>query len=148
MIFPQLAEQPTWDEIHYSFKQMNSWEERYRKLLLLGKQLTNIPVEYQDKKIAISGCESKTWFYVDHNQQLWLDSEARIIRGIIIILLALIMHNKDAFVSINIINILDNIGLKSYISNSRINGINAIWNKLIALHSDKHATDLDFFNFL
>ncbi|CAG9000877.1 MAG: Sulfur acceptor protein CsdE [Candidatus Celerinatantimonas neptuna] len=146
MNFPQLAKQPSWDDIHHSFKQMNSWEERYRQLLLLGKQLTAIPAENQDKKIAISGCESKTWFYIDQNHQLWLDSEARIIRGIIIILLTLITYNnKDSFISINLIDVLDDLGLKNYISHSRINGINSIWNKIIELHSNKREADPNLF---
>ncbi|MFM2480007.1 SufE family protein [Celerinatantimonas sp. YJH-8] len=133
MNYPQLIQQVlTWDKLETQFQSLSSGEERYRQLLLLGKALPRIEPEKCIAKNEVQGCESKSWFYSD-DQNIWIDSEARVIRGLIYLLLLLCQHTQDPalLMQLDLPAILNKLKLQQFLSTSRINGIQAIWSLLI-----------------
>ncbi|CAG9297000.1 SufE family protein [Celerinatantimonas diazotrophica] len=135
MIYPQTSSLPDWQSLQVLFTSATSYEERYRQLLLLGKKFPAMPEDYRQEQNEVSGCESRSWVYTEKNQ-LWCDSEARIIRGLMTILLSLVNHSDyQSIKSIDLIAKLEQLGLRHYISESRINGIQAIWQQLSALQT-------------
>lgn len=135
MNYPQAKDLPSWEKLREQFTIFSSWEERYRALLLLSKQLPPVEARFKSPDYEIDGCESKSWLINDGND-IWIDSQARIIKGMMVIILTLVNQPPVADLNqINIVGTLDKLGLRHYISQSRINGIQAIWQQIIALNT-------------
>ncbi|WP_305857173.1 SufE family protein [Balneatrix alpica] len=69
----------------------SGWEGRYRELMRLGKELPALPATLLAQAEPIQGCESAVnWVYglaEDQRFYCWLDGDARIIKGLLAILL-------------------------------------------------------------
>ncbi|MEC6798846.1 cysteine desulfurase sulfur acceptor subunit CsdE [Photobacterium sp. S4TG1] len=106
------------------------WEDRYRNVIQLGKKLPLLDDSYKQDQLKISGCESQVWLHhqvVDDHYYFIADSDARIVRGLITLVLAA-YHGKtaaeiDAF---DINTYFDDLGLITHLSPSRGNGLKAI----------------------
>lgn len=106
------------------------WEDRYRNVIQLGKKLPLLDDSYKQDQLKISGCESQVWLHhqvVDDHYYFIADSDARIVRGLITLVLAA-YHGKtaaeiDAF---DINAYFDDLGLITHLSPSRGNGLKAI----------------------
>ena len=55
------------------FARAGAWEERYRELIQLGKQLPAIPAEWRGEEQELPGCESQVWLLAQP------DAEGRIV---------------------------------------------------------------------
>ena len=73
------------EELKETFGFFDDWEDKYRFIIDLGKDLT--PLEEADKTEAnlIRGCQSQVWLthaLVDGKVHFQLDSDAHIVRGL------------------------------------------------------------------
>jgi len=124
------------------FTAKKSWEEKFRQLMLLGKQLPPLPTEFQLDDHLVSGCESKVWLVSAwHNETLHLaaSSDAKIVKGLVSIVLAA-FNNKTA-VDINQFDLdmyLKQLNLLNQLSPSRANGMHAIVAKIQNIASKSH----------
>lgn len=114
-----------------TMKQFKGWEDRYRQVIQWGKKLPVMPDELKSERVTVSGCESKVWL-VSHQCEdgTWsfcADSDARIVRGLIALVLAAYNGKKSQQIQLFDINeYFDNIGLIAHLSPSRGNGLKAI----------------------
>lgn len=119
------------------FKGINSWEEKYKHLIELGKALPPMEESYKIEKNLVRGCQSKVWFHVDNRDgRLYFqgDSDAAIVKGIVALLLHVysgrtpdeILSTKPTF--------LEDIGLREHLSMSRSNGLSSML-KQISLYA-------------
>lgn len=73
------------------FLPLTQWEDKYRQLILLGKQLPALPDECKAQAKEIAGCENRVWlgFTQSDNGTMHFfgDSEGRIVRGLLAVLL-------------------------------------------------------------
>ncbi|WP_427981343.1 SufE family protein [Agarivorans sp.] len=115
-------------QIEQLFTHCQAWEERYRQLLLLAKQLQAMPEQYKEPQTLVQGCESEVWLH-QQEQQLYLDSNARIIKGLIVIVLACYQAQPQNAQTV-FKKTLESLGLAHHLSDSRNNGIRAIWQKI------------------
>lgn len=103
------------------------WEARYRTLMLLGKELPALSEPERAAATLVPGCEAKVWFAVaEDHERLWfrLDSEARIVRGLLALLLAI--YNGKTRTEIAVIDIdaiFAELDLHKHLSPSRSNGL-------------------------
>ena len=72
------------------FTKAPNWQERYRQIMLLGKDLPKLSPEFRVDAAQVKGCESDAWIY--HLEQAGkhyylADSDARIVKGLIGLLL-------------------------------------------------------------
>jgi cysteine desulfuration protein SufE len=68
-----------------------SWEQRARLLMQWGDRLTALSDEAKTDEHLVDGCESKVWLVgdvVDGHWQFRAASDARLIRGLVALLLA------------------------------------------------------------
>lgn len=126
----------TFQQILDLFTQQNSWEERYRQLILLGKNLEK--PENLDKLPIITGCESTLWFEIlpqtNSTYYFIAYSEARILNGLLVILLTLINgKTAEQLKSLDITAILNQLGIAQRLSDTRLNGLKNIEKKLHSL---------------
>ncbi len=103
--------------------------------MLLGKQLERLEKSYRNEQSLISGCESLAWLVATKDSQgifyFKADSDAKIIRGLLVIILAA-FNNKTALQiqSFDIKSYFERLGLLQHLSPSRGNGILAIVDKI------------------
>ena len=108
------------------------WQERYRQIMLLGKELPTLPTGWQTDKARLHGCESSVWLHHHYDRQTMrlyfaADSDARVIRGLIAIVLAVFSGKTPAeIVAENIEARFQALELFAHLSPSRGNGLRAI----------------------
>lgn len=126
------------DKIIEKFSRIKSWDSRHREIMLLGKQLDRLDKSLRDSQSLISGCESSAWLVMQNKSQgvynFQADSDAKIIRGLLVIVLAA-FNGKTAMQieSFDINNYFERLGLMHHLSPSRGNGILAIVAKIRSL---------------
>lgn len=120
------------------FTNIKSWDSRHREIMLLGKQLTRLTQSAKNEQSLISGCESLAWLVAEQNTQgvfnFQADSDAKIIRGLLVIVLAA-FNNKTAaqIQAFDIQGYFETLGLMQHLSPSRGNGVLAIVEKIKSL---------------
>ena len=108
------------------------WEERYRYIIDLGKQLPNFPSEMQTAERIVHGCQSQVWLEVvfdkDTNiMHLAADSDAIIVRGLVAMVLAA-LNNKSpqAILDYDMEAYFASVDLLKNLSSTRGNGVRAM----------------------
>lgn len=117
------------------FSHIKSWDTRHREIMLLGKELQRLDKLYRDEQSLISGCESLAWLVATKNSQgmfsFQADSDAKIIRGLLVIVLS--AFNGKSKLQIDKFDInayFERLGLMQHLSPSRGNGVLAIVDKI------------------
>lgn len=106
------------------------WEDRYRQIIQWGKRLPVMPEALKSEQVLVSGCESEVWLVAEQQGEQWFfcaDSDARIVRGLIAIVLAALNGKTSAEISeFSMDDYFAELGLLAYLSPSRGNGLQAI----------------------
>lgn len=121
-----------------AIKNAPSWEEKYRQLIQLGKNLTKPTNSELAQWQLISGCEVNLWVKIsvnsDRTLQLNAYSEARIMNG----LLAILIHevngkSLEALANFDMTARFTELGIAQRLSDTRLNGLKQIEQKIRAL---------------
>ena len=133
MTNPQFAGHPfgttvTAETLRNTFAPLSQWEDKYRQLIMLGKQL---PAK------EIAGCENRVWlgYTVAENGKMHFfgDSEGRIVRGLLAVLLTAVEGKTAAELQAQSpLALFDELGLRAQLSASRSQGLNALSEAIIA----------------
>jgi cysteine desulfurase / selenocysteine lyase len=120
------------------FSANKSWDARHREIMLLGKKLQRLSTEQRNEQTLIEGCESLAWLTYQQNRQgdfiFTADSDAKIIRGLLVIVLAAFNgKNSEQIIAFKIDDYFAQLGLLQHLSPSRGNGIKAIVEKIILI---------------
>jgi len=120
------------------FENTKGWDQRHREIMMLGKQLKRMPKELRNEQSLITGCESLAWLSSNKNDQLeysfTADSDAKVIRGLLVIVLAAYNHKTaEQILAFDIHHYFDRLGLIQHLSPSRGNGLLAIVDKILAI---------------
>lgn len=135
MTSPTLAGHPfgtviTEETLKETFAPLNQWEDKYRQLILLGKQLPALSDELKAQAREIPGCENRVWLGVTRvgdKLHFMGDSEGRIVRGLLAVLLTAIEGKSAAqLLARDPLTLFDELGLRAQLSSSRSQGLNAL----------------------
>ncbi|WP_421190478.1 SufE family protein [Aeromonas sanarellii] len=129
--YTRIGVEPDANSIRQQFAAANGWENQYRLIIQLGKLLPALPAEWQRDEFRLKGCESQAWLKgeksEDGNWHFACDSDARIVRGLIVIVLAALNHQStDAIQAFDMDAYFRELGLEKHLSPSRGNGLRAI----------------------
>ncbi|MBS9858728.1 cysteine desulfurase sulfur acceptor subunit CsdE [Vibrio alginolyticus] len=120
----------TSEDIVATMQQFQGWEDRYRQVIQWGKKLPQMPEELKSEQVTVSGCESLVWLVSQEQDGVWhfcADSDARIVRGLIALVMAACDgKTADQIQVFDIDAYFDQLGLVSHLSPSRGNGLKAI----------------------
>lgn len=120
----------TSEQIVATMQSLHGWEDRYRQVVQWGKKLPQMPDELKSEQVTVSGCESLVWLVGESHEGVWhfcADSDARIVRGLIAIVLAAFDGKTAAEIqAFDINDYFDQLGLIAHLSPSRGNGLRAI----------------------
>jgi cysteine desulfurase / selenocysteine lyase len=117
------------------FTQVKSWDAKHRAIMLLGKTLPRLSKDLRSDDTLISGCESAAWLLISKSSSgvfaFSADSDAKIIRGLLVIVLAAFNHKTaQQIIDFDIDIYFKELGLIQHLSPSRGNGLLAIVNKI------------------
>ncbi|NAZ52930.1 cysteine desulfurase sulfur acceptor subunit CsdE [Vibrio toranzoniae] len=120
----------TSDDIVAKMQTFNGWEDRYRQVIQWGKKLPVMPDELKSEQVLVSGCESQVWLVSQSIDDVWYfcaDSDARIVRGLIALVMAAFDGKTSQQIQVfDIDGYFEKIGLITHLSPSRGNGLKAI----------------------
>ncbi len=109
----------------------DSWEDRYRYILDLGKALAPLPDAQRTEATRVRGCASNAWLVSQRNRDGRLtfagDSDAHIVRGLIAILVRLYSsRTPDEIAALPPETAFGRLGLKDALTAQRSNGLAAM----------------------
>lgn len=117
-----------------AFAACPGWEQRARLLMQWGERLA--PLSEADKQEAnrVAGCESQVWLVGEIQDSRWqfrATSDARLIRGLLAVLLARVDGLSAAELeALDLVDWFNQLGLARQLSPSRSNGLNAVLQKM------------------
>ena len=122
-----------------TFAFLEDWEDRYRYLIDLGKELPPMPDELKTEDRFIHGCQSQVW--IEHRRdpatgklQFIVDSDALIVRGLAAVVLSAFNDRSPAEIrAFDIEDFFARIDLLRHISPTRGNGLRAMVRKIRTL---------------
>ena len=120
-----------------TFQAVGSWEQRARMLMQWGERLPALAAEDKVDANLVQGCESLVWLVghlEDGHWQFAASSDARMIRGLVALLLARVNGLSAAQLqAVDLPDWFTQLGLSRQLSPSRSNGLNAVLLRMRAL---------------
>lgn len=117
-------------KIVQEFSQLTQWEDRYKKIIEMGKSLSSMPEELKTEQNIVKGCQSQVWLFAGLNDQggmdLQGDSDALIVKGLVSLLLHVYSGAKPGEVLATPPDFLKALGFEGNLSPSRANGLHAM----------------------
>jgi cysteine desulfuration protein SufE len=112
-----------------TFDLLDDWEERYRYLIDLGRDLPPFPdAERRDERL-VPGCMSRVWMLsqvepgAPPHLTFLADSDAHLVKGLIAVLLAAYSGKTPAEIAaLDIEALFTKLGLSEHLSTNRRNG--------------------------
>ena len=131
------------DDIISDLGFFDSWEDRYRYIIDLGKQLPTIDEALKTEDRLVRGCQSQVWLephFENGKLSFSVDSDAHIVRG----LLAMVMSayndkSPQQILDFDINAFFSQIDLVKHLSPTRGNGLRAMVDRIQAIaqaHTD------------
>jgi len=110
------------------FDLLGDWEERYRYVIDLGKDLAPLTDAERTEPYKVRGCASQVWLVTEPRADGTLafrgDSDAHIVRGLIAILLRLYSGRRPAeILEFDAKAAFERLGLSGALSAQRSNGL-------------------------
>ena len=122
------------DDLVENFDLFDDWEERYRYVIDLGKQMPEFPEALKTDDTLVEGCVSRVWLeekvtgegpsaVIEFNG----DSDAFIVKGLIAVLQTLFSgQTAQAILDTDVSAQLARIDLSAHLSPQRSNGLSAM----------------------
>ena len=120
----------------------DDWEERYRYVIDLGRELDDLTEAERSEANKVRGCASQVWLVpereADGRLSFRADSDAHIVKGLIAVLLKLYSGRTPAeIVAFDANAAMAKLGLPEALSSQRANGLNAMIERI---RSEAHST--------
>tara|TARA_R110002020_G_scaffold16871_68_gene59798 strand:- start:448 stop:885 length:438 start_codon:yes stop_codon:yes gene_type:complete len=117
-----------------AFELIDDWEERYRYVIELGRDLPPFPEASRTDANKVRGCVSQVWLETrvadapdGPHLHFQGDSDAHIVRGLVAILLALYSgRSAREILEIDAEGTLGTLGLREHLTPQRSNGLSAM----------------------
>lgn len=113
------------------FSAQHTWEDKYRQLILLSRQLPPMEAALKTPENEVRGCENRVWLSrqvrEDSTTEWAGDSEGRIVKGLLaILLIAINGKTPDAIAQLDFTELFEQLGIASQLSASRQQGLEAL----------------------
>lgn len=125
------------DDIIDTLSFFDGWEDRYKYIIDLGKELPAMDESKRSDANLVKGCQSQVWIeHIQVDNHFWfeVDSDAFIVKGLLgVILAAYNGKTPDDIAAFDIEQYFDQLGLMRHLSPTRGNGLRAMVEKIRAL---------------
>jgi cysteine desulfuration protein SufE len=128
-------------ELSEEFELLGDWEERYRYVIELGRELAPLTDAERNEANKVRGCASQVWLVTEPQADGTVafrgDSDAHIVRGLIAVLLRLFSGRRPAdILAFDAKAGFDALGLSGHLSAQRSNGLASM---VARIHRDAEA---------
>ena len=119
----------SFDDIRSDFEMLDDWEDRYRYVIELGRQLPPLPANAKNDLNKVRGCASQVWLVSNLDSAAKTlsfqgESDSHIVQGLIAILLTLTNGRSAAdLATLDIQSHFNELGLKEHLTPQRSNGL-------------------------
>ena len=128
-------------EIIDNFSVLDHWDDRYRYLIELGRELSPLAEAAHSDANKVQGCASQVWLQTSIHANgaggpvlsFAGDSDAHIVRGLIAILFALYSgKTANDILALDAIRLFENLGLREHLTPQRSNGFRSMVERIRA----------------
>lgn len=129
------------DDIVDNFSTLEDWDDRYRYLIELGRELPPLAETAHNDANKVQGCASQVWLDTDVRPNgaagpvlsFKGDSDAHIVRGLIAILFAMFSgkHAQDILAT-DALALFNRMGLREHLTPQRSNGFRSMVERIRA----------------
>ena len=125
------------EEIRDTFAFYEDWEDRYRYLMEMGRELPSMSESDKTEENRIQGCQSQVWLAPRFDGDLLLfdaDSDSAIVKGLVAILWRVYSGQEaSAIFAFDIEGFLKQLDLEEHLSMNRRNGLYSMIQKIKSL---------------
>ena len=118
------------EKIVEDFELLDSWDDRYRYVIELGRKLPELPAADHIDTNKVQGCASQVWLTSSRKGdaiEFQGDSDAHIVKGLIAILFALYSGEKaKTIVETDANAVFNKLGLSEHLTPQRSNGFRSM----------------------
>jgi cysteine desulfuration protein SufE len=125
--------QETQNEIVKEFEQYTDWDERYKHIIELGREIPAMDKTFRTDKYKLGGCQSQVWINAKLNGGKIIfeaDSDASIVKGLIALLVKVYSNHTPVEILSSPPAFLKKIGIDSHLSPTRQNGLGAMMKQI------------------
>lgn len=115
----------SFSDIQTAFANCHSWEERYRLLVQLSRQLPKLSEQQLAVLPEIEGCESRLWFQFEAEpRQILAFSDARLMQGILQIVRTLLLETPtEKLAELDLQAVFNQLKISQNLTQTRLNGL-------------------------
>lgn len=126
---------PDIEEILDNFSVLDEWDDRYRYLIELGRELPPLAQSAHNEANKVQGCASQVWLETDVRPNgadgpvlaFSGDSDAHIVRGLIAVLFAIFSGRSARHIlSTDALALFERMGLREHLTPQRSNGFRSM----------------------
>ncbi len=115
------------------FLKFKDWEDRYKELIHLGRELLPYPEDKREDKYKVKGCQSQVWLYPefkDGRVYFHADSDAVLVKGIVGLLVNVYSDATPDEILATKPEFLKEVGITEHLSMNRSNGLAAMMKQM------------------
>jgi cysteine desulfuration protein SufE len=133
-------------DIRDSFAFFDSWEDKYRFVIEIGRDLPPMDDTLKIEQNLVRGCQSQVWLTAEYNPAadtltFAIDSDAHIVRGLIAIILAAFNNRSPAeILAFDVEALFQELELLQHLSPSRGNGLRAMVARIRGVAAERAAS--------
>jgi cysteine desulfuration protein SufE len=129
----------TLNDIIANFDLLDDWDDRYRYLIELGRDLAPLPDEARTEVNKVRGCASQVWLETirsagdDGSPHLAFrgDSDAHIVRGLVALTIAACSgHAAATILKTDVFSLFEKLGLAAHLTPQRSNGVRSMIDRI------------------
>jgi len=117
-------------KIILEFSRLLDWEDRYKKVIEMGRELPPMPEALKIEDNRVKGCQSQVWLSAQLSDQgnvvFQGDSDALIVKGLVALLLKVYSNSKPDDILQSPPEFLRELGFEGNLSPSRANGLHSM----------------------
>lgn len=127
----------TINDVLETFDFLDDWEDRYKYIIDLGRNLPDFDEKYMVEENRVHGCTSRVWLVhelVDGKIVFKGESDAHIVRGLVALILMIFSGKPPTeIITTEARDTLDQLGLEKHLSPMRTNGLFSMVGKIKAI---------------
>ena len=114
-------------ELKNAFDRCASWEQKYEKIIELGKKWPGLEDSLKSEDLKVKGCQSQVWIHAELTADKKInfkgDSDAILVKGLVAMILAIYNNETPQTILATDISFLKDMGFDTGLSPSRSNGL-------------------------
>lgn len=121
-------------QIVKEFSGIANWQDRYKRIITMGKELPPMPETLYQDQLLVKGCQSKVWLQARRGDQgevlLAGDSDALIVKGLVSLVVQVYSGGTPKEILQDPQGFIKSLGFEEALSPSRANGFLAMMKQI------------------